>query len=257
MKDSKESIRSKENRLIKEHIQRIFDQSKGRYGAPKIHEIIKKEQLLKVIPSLKRIQRFMKHMGLFAVVFKRFRPQRSKSNDEALPNLLEQDFSAKAINQKWVGDITYIHTLRDGWCYLASIMDLASQKIVGYEFSRSMDASLVVKALRKAMFNQNYPKGVIIHTDRGSQYLSKEYLKATDQYQVRRSYSAKANPYDNAAMESFHAILKKEEVYQNTYINYEHAKLALFEYIEGWYNRNRIHGSIGFMTPVEFEKSVA
>ncbi len=97
----------------------------------------------------------MKYMGLCAVVFEKFRPQRSKSNDEILPNLLEQNFSTKAINQKWVGDITYIQTLLNGWCYLAYIMNLVSQKIVVYEFSCSMDASLVAKALRKTIFNQH------------------------------------------------------------------------------------------------------
>jgi len=199
----------------------------------------------------------MKSLGLFAVVFKKFRPQSSKSQNQDLPNLLEQDFSAERINEKWIADITYIYTIQNGWCYLASILDLASHKIVGYEFGTSMDASLVVGALDKAMYNQNFPKEVIVHSDRGSQYLSKEYLKATTTHKVKCSYSAKCNPYDNATMESFHAILKKEEVYQKTYLNYEQAKLALFEYIEGWYNRNRIHGSIGYMTPMEYEKSIA
>lgn len=176
----------------------------------------------------------MKHIGLFAVIFKKFRPQSSKSKDKDLPNLLKQDFSADKINKKWVVDITYIYTVKDGWCYLASIMGLCSQKIVGYEFSRTMDASLVIKALDKAMFNQNYPSGVIIHTDRGSQYVSKDYLKTASKYQVKCSYSSKANSYDNAPMEAFHAILKKEEVYQKNYQSFEQAKLALFEYIEGW-----------------------
>ncbi|SMB85204.1 Transposase InsO and inactivated derivatives [Desulfonispora thiosulfatigenes DSM 11270] len=199
----------------------------------------------------------MKNLGLFAVVFKKFRPQSSKPEEKNLPNLLKQDFKAQTINQKWVADITYIHTLSDGWCYLASIMDLASHKIIGYEFSRSMDSKIVTDALHNAMLSQGTPRDVIIHTDRGSQYLSSSYLETTDKYNVRRSYSAKGNPYDNAVIESFHSILKKEEVYQKTYLSFEQAKLALFEYIEGWYNRNRIHGSIGFMTPDEFEKSVA
>lgn len=253
----KESLRAIENRIIKEHILRIHMESKRRYGAPKIHEKMKSEAKLEIIPSLKRIQRLMKNMGLFAVVIKRYKHKNSKVNNDELPNLLNQDFSTNSLNEKWVADITYIHTLQHGWCYLASIMDLHSHKIIGYQFSKRMDEAIVIKALEKAMFRQGFPKYVTIHTDRGAQYLSKNYIAATDNYCARRSYSAKGNPYDNAVIESFHAILKKEEVYRNVYRSYDEASVALFEFIESWYNNKRIHGSIGYLTPNEFEKHAA
>lgn len=214
---------------------------------------MKTESLLETIPSEKRVQRLMKKLGIMAVTVKRFKPKRSVSTDNDLPNLLMRDFSASRINQKWVADITYIHTLKDGWCYLASILDLCSHKVVGFEFGQKMDKSLVIKALDKAMLRQGKPENVILHTDRGSQYLSNEYIVKSDLYKVQRSYSSKGNPYDNAVIESFHAILKKEEVYRKVYRSFEEARKELFKYIEGWYNNRRIHGSINYMTPNEYE----
>lgn len=227
--------------------------NKGLYGAPKIHEIIKKEKLIENPPSLKRVQRLMKNLGLFAKTIKKFKPNKIKPSELELPNHLNGDFKAPKINMKWVADITYIHTIKDGWCYLASVMDLCSHKIVGYSFSKSMDKNIVVKALQKALTNQGNPKNVIIHTDRGSQYLSKDYIDLVDASECIRSYSAKGNPYDNAPIESFHAILKKEEVYRKVYLTYEDANIEIFKFIEGWYNRKRIHSSIGYLTPNEFE----
>lgn len=227
--------------------------SKGRYGSPKIREKMKSEGILETIPSLKRIQRLMNRLGLFSKTIKRFRPHKTKSTNEDLPNLLNRDFSAIKPNEKWVADITYIYTLRDGWCYLASILDLDTHKVVGYSFGEKMDKSLVISALDKAMLRQGKPTNVILHTDRGSQYLSTEYIVKTDVYQCRRSYSAKGNPYDNAVIESFHAILKKEEVYRKAYRDFDEARKSIFKYIEGWYNNRRIHGSIFYMTPNEFE----
>ncbi len=214
---------------------------------------MKTESILETIPSMKRIQRLMKKLGLRAVVLRRFKPHSTKTTDADLPNLLSRDFTASKPCEKWVADITYIHTLKDGWCYLASILDLHTHKVVGYEFSKRMDKELVIKALDKAMLRQRKPENVILHTDRGSQYLSTAYIVKTDQYKCRRSYSAKGNPYDNAVIESSHAILKKEEVYRKVYRNFDEAQKSLFKYIEGWYNNRRIHGSIGYMTPNQFE----
>lgn len=250
----KYSARYIENKCIKEHILRIFMSSKGRYGAPKILKKIKTEKLLDNFPSLKRIQRLMKKLGLRSIVTKKFKPQSTKPTTEDLPNLLKQDFTTTRLNEKWVADITYIHTHKNGWCYLASILDLHSKKIIGYEFSKSMNKEIVLSALDKAMLRQGNPQNVIIHTDRGSQYLSKKYIQAIEKYNCQRSYSAKGNPFDNAVIESFHATLKKEEVYRSYYHTFEEANIALFQYIEGWYNSRRIHGSIDYLTPNEFEK---
>lgn len=228
-------------------------ESEGRYGSPKIREKMKTEQILSEIPSIKRIKRLMKQLGIFPITLKKFKPHKSQSTTEDLPNLLKRDFNATKPNEKWVADITYIHTLKDDWCYLASILDLYTHKVVGYSFGQKMDKNLVINALDKAMLRQRMPENVILHTDRGSQYLSTEYIIKTDDYKCRRSYSAKGNPYDNAVIESFHAILKKEEVYRKVYRDFSEAQKSLFKYIEGWYNNRRIYGSIFYMTPNEFE----
>ncbi|KKB33187.1 Mobile element protein [Bacillus thermotolerans] len=184
---------------------------------------------------------------------KKFRPQKSQGTVIERTNHLEQDFTTTTMNEKWVADITYIHTLRDGWCYLASVLDLHSKKIVGYSFSRSMTTDLVLQALHNAVTTQNPEPGLILHTDLGTQYTSEAFENALKAYEIKQSFSRKGCPYDNACMESFHAILKKEEVHQVKYLDYESAKLALFQYIEGWYNRKRIHGQIGYRTPQEVE----
>ncbi len=130
---------------------------------------MREEKRLDTVPSLKRVQRKMKKLGLFATVIKRFKPHKASSSDEDLPNHLKRDFSASKPNLKWVADITYIHTLKDGRCYLASLLDLCTHKVVGFEFSKTMDKSIVIKTLDKAMLRQGKPEGVILYSDRGSQ----------------------------------------------------------------------------------------
>ncbi|WP_093754565.1 IS3 family transposase [Tepidimicrobium xylanilyticum] len=250
-KEKPENKWKKENKKLQEDILKIYNESGKVYGAPKIREKLKTQGYEKI--SLKRVQRHMKKLGIRSIVVKKYRPQSTKKVYEEGENLLNRDFTTTKINEKWVADITYIHTQKDGWTYLASILDLHTQKIVGYSFSKTMDTSLVLKALDNAITTQKPTKGLIIHSDRGSQYTSKEYRKAVKLKELKLSYSAKGCPYDNACIESFHAILKKECVYLNTFIDYNHAKLVLFQYIEGFYNRKRIHSSINYMTPSEYE----
>ena len=239
------------NKKLREDILTIYNNSNKIYGAPKIRKELMKMGYETI--SIKRVQRHMKKLGIRSIVVKKYRPYRAKKVYEQGENLLNRDFSTTKINEKWVADITYIHTLKDGWNYLASILDLHTQKIVGYSFSKTMDTSLVLKALDNAVTTQKPSKGLIIHSDRGSQYTSKEYRETVESKQFKLSYSAKGCPYDNACIESFHAILKKECVYLNTFIDHNHAKLILFQYIEGFYNRKRIHSSINYMTPDEYE----
>jgi transposase InsO family protein len=238
---------------LREDILKVYNESNKIYGAPKIREKLKKMGYENI--SIKRVQRHMKKLGIRSIVVKRYKPHRSsrKVYDKG-ENLLKRDFSTTKINQKWVADITYIHSLRDGWTYLASILDLHTQKIVGYSYSKGMDTSLVLKALDNAIATQKPSKGLIIHSDRGSQYTSKEYRETVESKEFKLSYSAKGCPYDNACIESFHAVLKKECVYLNTFIDYNHAKGVLFQYIEGFYNRKRIHSSINYMTPDKYEQ---
>ena len=196
----------------------------------------------------------MKKANIRSITVKKFRAIPSKERVVERENILKRDFSTKTINQKWAGDITYINTLKHGWCYLASVMDLHTKKIVGYSFSRTMTTELITKALENAFYVQKPDKNLIFHSDLGTQYTSDEFAKTIKRFKMKHSFSYKGSPYDNACMESFHSILKKEEVNHIQYIDYKSAKLALFQYIEGWYNRKRIHGNIGYKTPQEMEQ---
>lgn len=244
------SARMLENERFFQLIQAIYTASKGRYGAPKIHQkLLQAGEKL----SLKRVQKLMLKAGLRAITVRKWRAKRAEqSRHTHYPNLLAQDFSADTLNQKWSTDITYIHTQSQGWCYLSSIMDLCSRKIIAWKFSKQMTLDLVQETLEQVK-NRVQP-GLILQTDRGSQYTSIAYEAQLQSLGIRHSYSQKGYPYDNSCIESFHASLKKEEVYQQpSYATFEVAKLALFEYIEGWYNRKRIHSKIGYKTPQEFE----
>ena len=228
-KEKSEGKWKKENKKLQEDILEIYNESGKIYGAPKIREKLKEKGYEKI--SIKRVQRHMKKLGIRSIVIKKYRPSSTKKVYEEGENLLNRDFPTTKINEKWVADITYIHTQKDGWTYLASILDLHTQKIVGYSFSKTMDTSLVLRALNNAMITQKPAEGLIVHTDRGSQYTSKEYQKIIESNKFKLSYSAKGCPYDNACIESFHAVLKKECVYLNTFIDYTHASLILFQYI--------------------------
>lgn len=241
-----------ENKRLKEEIIRIYHEQDGIYGAPKIRqELLKLELPFKV--SEKRVQRIMKSLGLRSVVVKKFRPTKTDAVYNGGENLLKRDFSTTKRNEKWVSDVTYVHTIDSGWCYLSSIMDLSTAKIIGWCFSKTMDKSIVLSALDMAMKRQKPGKGLILHSDRGSQYTCHEYRNKLKTLGIRQSFSAKGCPYDNAPIESFHAVLKKELVYRTIFKSYDEAKLALFQYIEGRYNRNRIHSAIGYRTPQEME----
>lgn len=241
-----------ENERLQQDILRIYNDSGKIYGAPKIHNCLKELGYEKI--SLKRVQRHMKKLQIKSIIIKKYRPHSNKKVYENGENLLKRDFTTNAINEKWVSDITYIHTIKDGWCYLASILDLHTKKIIGYSFSKKMEVDVVLKALDNAISTQKPSKGLVIHSDRGSQYTSEEYRKAVLAAKFKISYSAKGCPYDNACIESFHAVLKKECVYLKTLIDYNHAKLELFKYIEGFYNRKRKHSSINYMSPEQYEK---
>ena len=221
------------------------------YGAPKIFALLKQESYT---GSINRVQRIMKQASIRSNIVKKYKPTSSSSNVEERENLLAQDFTTETINEKWVADITYIHTVQDGWCYLASLQDLHTKKIVGYKFGRRMTMDLVLDALENAVMAQQPALGLILHTDLGVQYTSADFRERLWQHGIIPSYSRKGCPYDNACIESFHATLKKEEVYRTRYANFEVARMALFRYIEGWYNRKRIHGSIGYSAPDVFEK---
>ena len=191
----------------------------------------------------------MSTMGLRSIIVKRFCPHSSRSIVEEKENIINRNFKASAINEKWCTDITYIHTSKDGWTYLASVMDLYSKKIVGYAYGTHITAELAVRAVKNACLNVNNTKGLILHSDLGTQYTSNIFEDYLSSKSIVHSFSRKGNPYDNACIESFHATLKKEEVHHHKYYDFNAGKKAIFQYIESWYNRERIHSAINYMTP--------
>lgn len=177
----------------------------------------------------------------------------SKHQHPVCENVLDRQFKASKPNQLWVTDITYIQT-NEGWLYLATVMDLYSRKIVGWAMDKTMTKELVLSALKMAYKHQKPGKGVVHHSDRGVQYASLEYQALLKKYDMVGSMSRKGNCYDNACIESFHGILKRELVYQTKYISREDAKKSMFEYIEFSYNSKRIHSTLGYQTSNEFEQ---
>ena len=248
-KQNKENSYKKANEELDKKILVEFRNSKKRYGSPKITKILN-QQGIKV--SQKRVARRMKELGIKSIIVKKFNHNGNKKVDDTnKENLLAQDFKALKPGIKWVGDITYIYTKETGWTYLAIVMDLFDLKIIGWSYSINMTADIVVDAFKKAKTNRKIENEMIFHSDLGSQYTSNEYENLLKENKVIHSYSKKGYPYDNASMESFNAILKKEEVNVNTYNTFKEAKLAIFEFIESWYNNMRIHSSIDYKTPNE------
>jgi len=196
----------------------------------------------------------MRKQGLRSIVVRKYRHH---SDNSVIPddkeNILNRDFTATTINQKWCTDITYIHVLKEGWTYLASVMDLYDRKIIGYAYGTSMTAELALKAVQNACLNVSETKGIILHSDLGSQYTSQLFENYLTKNEILHSFSRKGNPYDNACIESFHSVLKKEEIYLHVYRDFNDANSAIFEYIESWYNRKRIHSSLNYMTPQQKE----
>jgi len=231
-------------------IAEVFQQSRRTYGARRIrHELAKKRMRIKE----RRISRLMKEMGLKVKTKKKFKITTDSDHKLAIvPNLLEKAEKPESPNKIWVGDITYIWT-REGWLYLAVVMDLWSRKIVGWCLSIKIDKELVMEALKRAIWSRKNEPGLIFHSDKGRQYASNDYRALLEKNSIVQSMSGKGKCYDNAAQESFFHTLKTEVVYQQVYNTRKEAELSLFEYIECFYNRKRIHSSIGYMSPDSFE----
>lgn len=201
-----------------------------------------------------RIRRIRKKLGLRCKQKKKYKATTdSKHNLPVYPNLLGQDFSAEGPNEKWVADITYIPT-EEGWLYLAGIVDVFHGEVVGYEFSTRLKKGIVINALNKAVDAKNPPEGLIIHSDRGSQYCSKYHRKLLKRYGMFGSMSRKGNCYDNALMESFWGILKSELIYGRKFRTRAEAIREITEYIEVEYNRQRRHSRLGNISPAAFLK---
>ena len=234
---------------ITERIKKIYKDSKEIYGAPKITEILKKEGE-KI--SEKYVGNIMRENNIKAHYIK---PYTITTKDcdfsNKLKNILNRDFNPKAPNQAWCTDITYIWTADEGFVYLTSIMDLYSRKIIAWTLSKTLEVDEVLKCLETAKKRRKSAKPIVIHADRGVHYTSKKYKKLTKK--MKRSYSRKGTPWDNACIESYHALIKREWLNRFKITNYEHAYRLVFEYIEGFYNTIRVHSHCDFKSPNEYE----
>jgi putative transposase len=244
------SVREQSNRLLKIDIKRVFDDEKGRAGAPRIARRLQDEGK----PAGRhRIARIMKDNGWRAKAARKYKATtNSKHSLPVAPNLLGQNFSADKPDQKWVSDITYIWT-EEGWLYLAVVLELYSRRVIGWAISERMTATLVCDALIMALWNRKMPKGVIVHSDRGSQYCSAVYQKLSRKHQLICSMSKKGDCYDNAAMESWNHSFKVEAIHGERFKTRSDAKHQVFEYIEVYYNRKRLHSRLGYLSPEAFE----
>ncbi len=248
-------IERQEDMVLNTMIQDIFLSTYQTYGTRRMKKRL--EQLYGLIVSRRRIARIMKKLGLSCRNKRRFRVLTTNSNHTyaIAPNRIQQDFYASVPNQMYVGDITYIPT-QEGWLYLAVVIDLYSRRVIGWSMDAHMSATLVNDALFMALKKRNPPQGVIWHTDRGSQYASDAHKAMLKEYGIVQSMSAKGNCYDNAVAESFFHSLKTELTHHMKFETRSQANQAIFEYIEVFYNRQRLHSSNGYLSPVDFENKL-
>lgn len=250
------SDRKKKNEELYLEIKKIWDDSKQRYGLPKIVEKLKSAD---IFVGKNRVKKIMKQNNIVGVGRKKFKVMTTDSNHD-LPiaarvfKTENHDRQVTRPNQFWGGDITYIQT-EEGWLYLSIFLDLFTRKVVGHSMSKSMTSDLVINSLDMALKHQGIVQAdeLVTHTDRGSQYAAEDYRVKLRAHQITASMSRKGNCYDNAFVESFFKTLKVEMIYRRKFETRAEASAAIFEFIEVWYNRNRIHSSIGYLTPIEFE----
>ena len=245
-----DSQRSMENRKLVKEIEAIHRESRGVYGSPRIHAHLCRQARY----GKNRIARLMRLHGIRSIQKRKFRV--TTDSRHALPvakNVLDRKFSAREPNKRWNVDITYIPT-QEGWLYLAVVMDLYSRKIVGWAMDRRITKDLVRKALQMALESRNPDHGLLHHSDRGSQYASGEYQKLLRSKGMIGSMSRKGNCWDNAVVESFFSALKTELVHHRQFESRRRAQLEIFDYIEVFYNRQRLHSALGYQSPEEFEK---
>ncbi len=251
------SARAKRDEQLQKQIRAAHYQSRRTYGSPRVHAELRAQGER---CGRKRVARLMRQDGLRVKVRRRFRPQTTDSRHPhpVAENTLARRFSiaeVTATNRVWAGDITYVPT-REGWLYLAVILDLASRRVVGWSMQATLEASLVIDALRMALEARCPSNGLLHHSDRGVQYAAFDYQRLLARHQIIPSMSRRANCYDNAVVESFFATLEWELIERNDWSRRDEARLAIFEYIECWYNQKRRHSSLGYLSPVEYEQQL-
>ncbi len=243
------SSRALANQALEADIRAIHAKSRGTYGSPRVHRELRRTRPV----SRKRVARIMRENGLYGHKPPRFRvTTNSKHADPVAPNVLARDFKAAAVDRKWVGDITYVWT-GEGWLYLAVLIDLYSRRVVGWAVADHMRTALPLTALTMALGRRRPPCNLVHHTDRGCQYASADYRRALRAAGATASMSRTGDCYDNAVAESFFATLKKELIHRYRWLDRRDASRAIAEYIEIFYNNQRLHSSLGYQSPAEFE----
>jgi transposase InsO family protein len=248
------SARQKANAGLVERIRQVHQDSRRTYGSPRVRAELKAQGQP---VGRHRVARLMREVGLRARQRSRFvHTTDSRHGLPVAPNVLARDFNPSKPDRSWATDITYVPT-REGWVYLAVALDLFSRRVIGWAMDRCIDRHLVLSALDMALKGRRPPPGLLHHSDGGSQYASADYQRALADRGIRCSMSRKGNCWDNAVVESFFSTLKTELVHEADFSTRESAKGALFEFIEVFYNRKRRHSSLGYVSPVEFEKAAS
>jgi len=241
-----------EEMALRSTIQQIFLEHRRRYGYRRVTKELRRRGL---VVNRKRVERLMKEDNLLAVQPKAFVTTTNSDHQLEVYLNLARRMKLTGINQLWVADLTYLR-LQGEFVYLAVILDAYSRKVVGWELDRKMTCDLTKTALERAIAARQPAPGLVHHSDRGVQYAAQEYIKLLQQHQIIPSMSRPANPYDNASCESFMKTLKREEIYASAYRNLEHLRENLEEFIERYYNGTRLHSSLGYQPPAEFEQSL-
>jgi transposase InsO family protein len=242
-----------ENRELKlvRTIEEIHKSSRGTYGSPRIYAQLKG---MGHEVSKTKVERMMRRHGIRAKTKRKFRVTTdSKHKMPVAPNLLERNFSPENPNRVWASDITYVWT-KEGWLFLAVIIDLFSRQVVGWSLDKQMTRELTLSALRQAYFRRRPRAGLIFHSDRGSQYCSSDFRDALQSYRMIQSQSRKGDCWDNACVESFFHTLKTESIFHEVFDTRDDAERRIFEWIEAFYNRQRLHSTLGYKSPVDFER---
>ena len=245
-----ESLRSREDRRILVHIRASHQKSRTYYGSPRIHEDLKEDGIQ---VGRGRVARLMRVHGIRGKQKRRFQVTTDSNHPFPVPaNLVQRDFSAPAPNRVWTGDITFLKT-KEGWLYLAVLLDLFSRRVVGWSAGRWLDSDLPLAALRMACRRRQPQAGCVHHSDQGKQYASRAYQEVLEEHQFQGSMSRKGDCWDNAVTESFFATLKRELLEGMPKMTRQEAILLLEDYIEVFYNRQRRHSTLKFKSPVDFE----
>jgi len=248
------SAHAEETQRLDAAIRELFESSKRRSGSPKITKALQQRGWR---VGKNRVARRMRHLGLRSIVRRRFKvTTHSKHRFPVAPNRLQRNFTAQRPNQVWVSDLTYLRVAR-GWLYLVVFIDLFSRRVVGWALSRSLDHTVALKALQRAVARRNPPRGLIIHSDRGVQYACSDFARWVTHRGFVQSMSRKGDCWDNAVAESFFHLLRTELTYHIRWLDYEAAHRDLFEYIAMFYNHERSHSTLDYVTPAQFELQLA